>query len=253
MFKNNLSHILSFLILFILPSAILAQDITLVRTLPSDSRIFVQGLEVNQKGQLLYSSGRYGESEVGYIPLDSNQRIVKDQLDADYFGEGLSITPYGIWQLSWHNQTAFLRDSETLKVKRVAHYLGEGWGLAYDVSRQQLWLSNGSDILQTFNPETFDKTGEIKVRYQEQAIFNINELEFANGFLYANIWQTNYIVKINPENGEVVQLYDFSPWVNELEKQFPIDTLNGIAHIEDNRFFITGKYYPVVWEMQLNK
>lgn len=252
MLKNNLLTTLTFLIFLLVPHLSIAQNITLINTYPTDSNVFLQGLEFDRRGHLLYSSGKYGQSEIGYLSLNSQPRIIKDRLDEHHFAEGLTVTPYGIWQVSWHNQTAFLRDIHTLKTIRTAHYLGEGWGLAYDTQRHQIWLSNGSHILQTFNPKSFAKTGEIKVFYQNEPVTNINELEFANGFIYANIWQTNSIIKINPSNGEVVQHYDLSPWIEELKQHHTIDTLNGIAHIHGHRFLITGKYYPIIWEMELH-
>lgn len=232
-------------------SLLSAQEVKLLNTYVSDEQAFIQGLELNSEGKLLYSSGLYGKSEVGYLTLNVNMREVKDRLAPEFFGEGLTITPYGIWQLSWQEQTAFLRNSKTLKVEKMAHYLGEGWGLAYDKMRGQLWLSNGSDKLQIFQPQTFEKQGEISVRYLGQPVFRLNELEFANGFIYANIWQTNFIVKIEPAQGEVVKIYDLTPWVSELGLSDPNDVLNGIAHISEDRFYVTGKRFPVIWEMEL--
>lgn len=240
-----------FSLLVMISPLVSAQEITLLNTYPSDRNAFIQGLELNAEGKLLYSSGLYGQSEVGVLPLNTSQRETKEQLPPEFFGEGMTITPYGIWQLSWQEQTAFLRDLRNFKVKQTARYLGEGWGLAYDKNTDRLWLSNGSDKLQTFNPQTFDKQGEIPVTYHGQPLFQLNELEFANGFIYANVWHSNWIVKISPESGEVVQVYDLSRWVNALNLSDPNDVLNGIAHIEGNRFYITGKRFPVIWEMRL--
>lgn len=230
-----------------------AQNVNLLNTYPSDKEVFIQGLELNEKGKLLYSSGLYGKSEIGYLSLTSAKREVVEKLPSDYFGEGMTITPYGVWQLSWQEQTAFLRDVQSLQIQRTAHYLGEGWGLAYDKTDDVLWLSSGSDRLQKFEPKTFDKKGEINVHYLGQPVSQLNELEFANGFIYANIWHTNYVVKISPKTGEVVKIYDFTTLVQTLKLTDPDDVLNGIAHIENNRFYVTGKRFPVIWEVELEE
>lgn len=218
---------------------------------PFNPQIFTQGLERNDQGKLLYSSGLYGQSEIGYLTLGSTQKESVNPLPPHYFAEGLTITPYGIWQISWREQTAFLRDPQTLKVIKTVHYSGEGWGLAYDAKADQLWLSDGSDRLQLFDPQDFTKLGEIKVHYQGKPVYQLNELEFANGFLYANVWQTDVIVKIEPKTGEIVRVYDFSAYVKPLNLTDPNAVLNGIAHIKENRFLVSGKYFPVMWEVEL--
>lgn len=218
---------------------------------PFNPQIFTQGLERNDQGKLLYSSGLYGQSEIGYLTLGSTQKESVNPLPPHYFAEGLTITPYGIWQISWREQTAFLRDPQTLKVIKTVHYSGEGWGLAYDKSRDLLWLSDGSDKLQTFNPCTFEKQGELSISYLNKPITLLNELEFANGFLYANLWQSNQLAKIDVTTGNVQKFYDFSPLVQSLNLTHPDDVLNGIAHLQGSRFLITGKRFPVIWEVEL--
>lgn len=229
----------------------LAGEIKLLNSYKTDPNLFIQGLELNSLGKLVYSSGLYGESEIGYLSLQSAQREEIERLPPNYFAEGLTITPYGIWQLSWREQTAFLREPDNFNILKIAHYLGEGWGVAYDKEKDWLWLSNGSDKLQIFDPKHFRKRGEIQAHYQGQPVFRLNELEFANGFIYANIWQTTQIAKIEPQSGKVVKMYDFHSFVEKLGLQDPDDVLNGIAHISDNRFLITGKRFGVIWEVEL--
>ncbi|MDO4432370.1 MAG: glutaminyl-peptide cyclotransferase [Aerococcaceae bacterium] len=230
-----------------------ASAVELIATYPSDATAFTQGLEYHTEKGLLLSTGLYGESSIGYLNLETGEREQVQSLEARYFGEGITVMPDGIWQLSWKEQTAFLRDVETLEVLQTAHYVGEGWGIAYDDSRSVLWLSNGSSKLQQYHPQTFAKLESLSVTENGKPVEKLNELEYANGFLYANIWQTNRIVKIDLETGAVVASFDLSEWVEPLQLTNPNDVLNGIAHIEGERFYITGKRYPVIWEMDLSK
>lgn len=235
----------------LLSTTALAQEARLIATYPIDDGVFIQGLTLDGEGRLLYSSGLYGQSEIGYLPLSSLGRVVVDRLPETYFGEGVAVTPDGVWQLSWREETAFFRDKHTLVPIATAHYVGEGWGLSYDSWQDRLWLSNGSNTLQYFHPKTFAKQGGIQVYHQGVALGMLNELEFANGFIYANVWNTNHIAKIDPKSGEVLRLYDLTPLVASLTLTDPNDVLNGIAHLNDDRFLVTGKRFSVVWEVVL--
>ncbi len=127
--------------------------------------------------------------------------------------------------------------------------MGEGWGLAYDKRQKVLWLSDGSSKLQKLDAKNFNKISEISVQNNGKPVEYINELEYANGFLYANIWQSNKIIKINPNTGKVLNTYDFSPLVSTLNLTDPDSVLNGIAHIGGQSFYITGKNFGVVWQV----
>lgn len=238
--------------IFLCISHIGQAQIKVLATHPMDTTLFMQGLEQREDGKFIYSSGLYGKSEIGIWNLETAQKEQSEKLPLQIFAEGLTQTPYGIWQLSWREQMAFLWDSKTLQLKSNAHYAGEGWGLAYDKTRNVLWLSDGSSILQKMNPQTFAKLGEIQINYQGQDIDLLNELEFVDGFLYANIWQSNNIVKINPENGQVIKKYDFSSLVYPLGLKDRDAVLNGIAYMGNKRFLITGKLFPVAWEVELD-
>lgn len=227
-------------------------EIKLIATHPMDNTLFIQGLEQRSDGKLIYSSGLYGQSEIGIWNLEAAKKEQSEKLPFQIFAEGLTQTPYGIWQLSWREQTAFLWDAQSLRLKRSAFYASEGWGLAYDAKNDVLWLSDGSAVLQKMHPQTFAKLGEVQVDEQGQAVDLINELEFVDGFLYANVWQSNNIIKINPENGKVVKKYDFSSLVQPLNLKNRDAVLNGIAYMGNQRFLITGKLFPVAWEVKLN-
>lgn len=226
--------------------------IRVLTTHQMDNSLFLQGLERNDEGNFIYSSGLYGQSEIGILNLSENKKQRIQRLSSQFFAEGLTQTPYGIWQITWREQTAFLWDPETFNVIKNAFYRGEGWGIAYDKEKDLLWLSDGSHLLQQFSPQHFEKVGEMPVKDQGESISLLNELEFANGFLYANVWHSNTILKIDPSNGNVIKKYDFSFLVEPLNLQNSEAVLNGIAHIKDNRFLITGKLFPVAWEVELN-
>lgn len=230
--------------------------ITLLNTYPSDSTAFTQGLERLADGQLLLSTGLYGKSKLGILTLKTGHYAIKNQLPSQFFGEGITQTPYGIWQLTWKEHTAFLYNPTSFQIIKTVPYVGEGWGLAYHPVKDIIYMSDGSSKIQIKDAKTFKPKSTIDVHYHHTPISQLNELEFANGFIYANVWQTNFILKINPTTGDVVQIYDASSLLQHAmltnEQRQNMDVLNGIAHIQDNRFYLTGKYYPVIFEVMLN-
>ncbi|MCW6676997.1 glutaminyl-peptide cyclotransferase [Aerococcaceae bacterium NML180378] len=232
-------------------------QVELLATYPSDATAFTQGLELDQHGNLLISTGQYGESVIAHLDLKKGQLNEVRPLNKQYFGEGLTETPFGIWQLTWREGVAFLREAESLEEIRQATYTGEGWGLAYDEKLQVVWMSDGSATLQQRHAETFEKVDTLKVTYQGKPVERLNELEYANGYLYANIWQTYIIVKIDPTSGKVVAQYDLQAIVQAAEvtpiQRARMDVLNGIAHIEGDKFYVTGKRYPLVFEVVLSE
>ncbi|XJS11531.1 glutaminyl-peptide cyclotransferase [Aerococcaceae bacterium WGS1372] len=222
----------------------------------SESDAFTQGLELNEDGQIVMATGLYGESKIGILDQNSGQFNTIDQLDDYYFGEGITFTPDALWQLTWKENTVFKRDPDTYDIIDILNYEGEGWGLAYDDKLNIIWMSDGSHIIQKRNSKDFELIDTIEIYFNNLAVENINELEYANGYLYANVWYTNKIIAINTITGEIDYQYDMTELIsNNLSKEQleSIDTLNGIAHIRDNRFYITGKYYPVIFEVELKR
>lgn len=225
----------------------------LINIHPFDKTAFTQGLEMHNE-QLLLGTGLYGKSLIAYVNLVNGEIEVIDKLDNEYFGEGLTVTEDYVWQLTWRENTALKRTLDSLEIIESVYYEGEGWGLAYDEERKILWMSDGTSYLYQRDPLTFELIDKMKVTYNNQEIDNINELEYANGRIYANIWYTNQVIAINPETAFVTELYDFSDLLEEElnpDQLLTIDSLNGIAHIEGNRFYITGKFYPVIFEIEL--
>lgn len=215
---------------------------------------FIQGLEIYQE-KLYIGTGLYGESYLGTLDIDSGDIEVLDPLDQDYFGEGITFTPDYLWQLTWREGIALKRDVDSLEVIESVPYQGEGWGIAYDEDRDQLWMSDGSSTIFQRDPESFEIEGFFTVSYQGQEINQLNELEYYNGYLYSNIWYSTEIIVINLENQSVVGVFDLSELLQDnftTEELQAIDSLNGIAHKEDNIFYVTGKNYPKIFEVELS-
>lgn len=236
------------------------ESINLLALYPSDQTAFTQGFEVHpelEPQQLLLGTGLYGESSIGILDLETGEYQIIETLDKQYFAEGLTLTENAIWQLTWKEGTAFKRALNSFEVLETANYTGQGWGLAYDEKRQVLWMSDGTSQLSLRDPDSFDLLDTLEVTYKQQSIGNLNELEFANDMIYANIWLTDQIVAINPENGQIEQIYDLKALIEQVNQKFSaeevanMDVLNGIAHKENNVFYLTGKQYPYVLEVEL--
>lgn len=228
----------------------------LVEVYPSDPSLFIQGLEMTQEGELLLSTGQYGESRLGILNLENGEFNENYSLADKYFGEGFTQTPNHLWHLTWQSGVAFRRNLDTYEPIGQVSYEGEGWGLAYDSDQDLLYMSDGTSIIDIRDPDTFEKVGEFEVAINERSIEELNELEYGNGYLYSNVWYENSILKIDPETAEIEQIYDMGPLLERLdlteEQKNRMDSLNGIAHIEGDRFYITGKYYPIIMEVVLN-
>lgn len=241
---------LLFVNIFFVILTVRAEGIRLLATHPSNPDAFTQGLEISSAGTLYLSTGLYGKSHIGVLHLADGSYEIRSSLDEKFFGEGITFSPAGLWQLTWKNQTAFLRDANTLDVIQTFHNEYEGWGIAYDKKQDQLLVSDGSNRIFIRSAKDFRLLNSFTVERDM-----LNELEYADGFLYANIWLTNEIVKIDLSAQKIVQTYDFSRLIDDLEmgaeERANMDVLNGIAHIESKRFYVTGKQYPVVLEVEL--
>lgn len=229
-----------------------ADNVELIERYTIKEPVFTQGFELVDD-QLVLGTGLYGESEIGWLNLETGDYQVQDQLDETYFGEGLTATPDYLWQFTWQEGKAFKRSLEDLSVTEEIEFDGIGWGMAYDEKANVIWTSDGSSQLTKRDPETFEALDTLTITFNNHPIEQINELEYANGVLYANVWQTNKIIKLNLQDGQVEQIWDLTELVEELTfvDADPDRVLNGIAHIEDNRFYVTGKLYPIIWEVEL--
>lgn len=231
----------------------------IVNQYPHSTNSYTQGLFFSQ--DILYESTGSPEylpdtkSVLGILSLETGEIDVKVELDRDiYFGEGSTILGDKIYQLTYKNQKGFVYDATTFEKIREFEFISqEGWGLTNDGSN--LIMSDGTDKITYLNPENFEIIKQISVNYKGQPQYNINELEYVNGFIYANIYQTNKIIKINPNDGDIVGILDLSPLINQLLVEYPnIAELNGIAYrTSTDTFFITGKLWPYIYELRLQE
>jgi len=220
-----------------------------VRTYPHDPGAFTQGLAFRD-GVLLESTGRY-PSTVRRVRLEDGVVLRQRQLDGDYFGEGLTVFGDRALTLTWKNGKAFAWNVEDLTPGGEFSYAGEGWGLTHDATR--LILSDGTPRLRFLDPTTLAETGQVPVTLQGRPVGQINELEWVEGQVFANVWQTDFILRIDPATGVVVGLIDLTGLMPDRSGLDPTDAvLNGIAwDPEGRRLFVTGKNWPTLFEIRL--
>jgi glutamine cyclotransferase len=224
----------------------------IVATHPHDVTSFTQGLAILD-GALLESRGRYGESAVSLGAIATGIARKRHALPAEHFGEGIAVAGGKLVQLTWKSGLAFVYDRKLRKIHEH-RYAGEGWGLAYD--GRDFLMSDGSDRIVRRSARDFTEKGHFTVRDRGRPVRLLNELEFANGRLYANVWYSDQVAVIEPQSGEVEAWIDFSalrrgfarpPGWNESEH-----VMNGIAHNPANgHFYLTGKCWPVLYEVRL--
>lgn len=221
----------------------------IVNVYPHDPQAFTQGL-VYHNGELYEGTGLRGRSSLRRVNLETGKVLQIENLDPRYFGEGITLWNDRIIQLTWTSQIGFVYDRETFKKLREFTYPTEGWGITHDGAR--LIISDGTDTLYFWDPETLEEIGRIQVRDRDRPIARLNELEYVNGEILANVWQTNLIARISPETGQAIGWIDLTGLLNPQDLTQPVDVLNGIAYDrEGDRLFITGKLWPKLFEIEL--
>jgi glutaminyl-peptide cyclotransferase len=244
------------------PMVVTAQEGTPVREIPPtfgyrvvteyphDRRAFTQGLAYVD-GVLYEGTGLYGESTVRRVDLATGEVLQAVRLSKEYFGEGIAVLGDRIYQLTWENGVCIVLDRETFELQEAFTYQTEGWGLTTDGER--LIMSDGTNRLFIRDPETFAELDTIDVFDGPRAISNLNELEIVEGEIWANVWQTDRIVRIDPETGHVTGWIDLSGLLSEKDRErHPVDVLNGIAYDpETDRLFVTGKLWPKLFEIEV--
>ncbi|NLE78140.1 MAG: glutaminyl-peptide cyclotransferase [Rhodococcus sp.] len=216
----------------------------IVDTLPHDPEAFTQGLEIAD-GALYEGTGIAGESWLRVSDFPEGTIRTTVDLPGQLFGEGITVTDESVWQLTWRDGVAIERDRHSLTELRRVEYAGEGWGICALPDR--LVTSDGSATLTFRDRGTFDEIGSVQVTDGSASVDRLNELECAeDGSVYANVWTTDTIVRIDPNTGRVSAAIDATPVRNALPEETPnIDVLNGIAQIPGtDRFLVTGKYWP---------
>jgi glutaminyl-peptide cyclotransferase len=211
----------------------------------SDPDVYTQGLELHD-GDLYVSGGLYGESSVRIVDPDRGEALHTIELDDAFFGEGLTVVDDEVIVLTWKEGTAMVLDAETLDELDRFTYQGEGWGLCDDGDR--LVMSDGSATLQIRDRQTFALRGTVPVTLEDQPLSQINELECVGDAVWANVWKTDTIVRIDPATGRVTATVDASALVPPETRSDPGNVLNGIAHDErTDTFLITGKRWPALF------
>ena len=221
----------------------------IINTYPHDPNAFTQGL-VFENGFLYEGTGLYGCSSLRKTELETGKILKIRKLSEQFFGEGLSIYKDKVIQLTWQSYIGFVYDKNSFELLQVFNYFHEGWGVTYD--GKYLIISDGTAILHFLDPETFEKIGQIEVYAEGISVTGINELEFIDGNIYANIWQTEYIAIISPETGQVTGWIDLKGILKSEDYYGQVEVLNGIAYdLENKRLFVTGKFWPVLFEIGL--
>ncbi len=221
----------------------------IVNTYPHNSNAFTEGL-LFDNGYLYESTGRYGSSSLRKVDLTTGDVVQVRNLPAAYFGEGITVYDDNIIQLTWQSRTGFVYNEDSFNLLRQFTYPTEGWGLTYDGGR--LIMSDGTSILHFLNPETLQSIGEIEVRDNDKPVKNLNELEYVNGKVYANVWKTDRIAIIEPDDGRVTGWIDLSGLLQTQAFSGHVDILNGIAYdSQEDRLFVTGKLWPFLFEIKL--
>jgi glutamine cyclotransferase len=220
-----------------------------VNTYPHDRGAFTQGL-VWENGFLYEGTGLNGNSSVRKLDLETGQVLKRRLLPGQYFGEGITIYQERIIQLTWRSRTGFVYDKESFELQQHFFYETEGWGLTHDGKR--LIMSTGGSNLYFLDPATFRRTGQLYVHDRSGPVGMLNELEYVKGEIYANVWKTDTIARIDPETGRVTGWIRLDGLLSAEDYEHPVDVLNGIAYDDENdRLFVTGKLWPKLFEITL--
>ena len=220
-----------------------------VKVWPHDMDAYTQGL-VFHDGKLLESTGQEGRSSLRRVELETGKVLQKVDLPRPYFAEGITLLKGKIYQLTWQHQLGFIYDAETFEKIGTFNYQGEGWGLTSD--GQSLILSDGTHRIRFLDPDNFQVRKTISVLDGTKAIVELNELEYVQGEIYANIWHANRIARIDPQTGRIVGWIDLTGLLSLTEIRDEEAVLNGIAYEEANgRLFVTGKLWPKLFEIRV--
>lgn len=224
-------------------------DHEIVNVHPHDPDAFTQGL-LYHDGVLFEGTGIYGESDVREVELATGEVLRKREIAERYFGEGIALWEDRLIQLTWRSNVGFVYERTTFDRVDEFSYPTEGWGLTHDGER--LIMSDGSSTLYFLDPETFEGTGSVNVHDDGEPIDRLNELEYVDGSVYANVWQTNRIAIIDPDSGRVMAWIDLTGLLDPEDRTPRTDVLNGIAYdAEDERLFVTGKRWPKLFEIDV--
>lgn len=223
---------------------------TVVRSYPHDRGAFTQGLQYVD-GVFYEGTGLNGRSSIRKVKIETGEVLQKRDVPAQHFGEGIALFKGELFQLTWQSGLAFVYDAATFTPKRQHKYTGEGWGLA--TSGSELVMSDGTATLRFLDPATFTERRRVRVTAAGKPLDKLNELEAVRGEIFANVWQTDYVARIDPATGAVNGYIDLRGLLTSSERQ-GTDVMNGIAYdAPGDRLFVTGKLWPRVFEVRITR
>jgi glutaminyl-peptide cyclotransferase len=233
-------------------SEVNAIPFSVVKIFPHDTSAFTQGLVI-EYGRLFESTGQEGSSWIAEVELATGKQDKKVVLAKPYFGEGITILNKKIYQLTWKSKKGFVYDIDTFEKVNEFEYGYEGWGITHN--GKNLIVSDGTDKLHFLDTATLKQVSELRVTQNLSQIDQLNELEFIDGYLFANRWMTNEVVKIDLSNGYVVGRLNLAELAREANQKNPnADVLNGIAYEKKSGLLlVTGKWWPFLFALRLDK
>lgn len=223
----------------------------LINAWPHDPDAFTQGLVLHE-GKFLESTGQYGESTLRRVEMETGRVLQSVDVASQYFAEGITLLGGKIYQLTWENQLGFIYDPATFERTGTFRYDGAGWGLTND--GQSLILSDGTSQIRFLDPSTFAVRRTVNVTDRGRPLRDINELEYVKGEIFANVWHTDRIARIDPETGRVTGWIDLAGLLPPSDRGGSEAVLNGIAYDEaGDRLFVTGKLWPKLFEIRIKE
>jgi len=220
----------------------------IINEYPHDPDAFTQGL-VFENGVLFEGTGLYGRSSLRRVELETGEVLQILNLSSSYFGEGITVYGEEIVQLTWKSRVGFVYDKESFAKLSEFNYNSQGWGITHD--GESLIMSDGTATLHFLNPETFEEISAVAVHDDDGPVTQLNELEYIQGSVYANVWYTDLIAIIDPQSGQIIGWIDLTGLLSP-EDSVGANVLNGIAYdVENDRLFVTGKLWPKLFEIEL--
>ncbi len=238
-------------IYFLGKSAPVVYSYEIINEFPHDDKAFTQGF-VFHNGFFYESTGQLGSSSLRKVEIETGKVLQKIDLDRKYFGEGLTILNDKIYQLTWKKKVGFVYNLESFELEKTFNYTQskEGWGLTHNMDK--LIKTDGSERMWFLNPETLEEESFIETYTNKRKAENLNELEYVKGKIYANLWQKNSILIVEPSNGAIEGIVSLKGLQSKAGQEGDDNVLNGIAYdIENDRLFVTGKNWNKVFEIKL--